>query len=167
MQSTAYTGNINSARIDVTQQHILGSIPANTSRHDVDVIMAKARDGIRAVENSNGSSTDKAAVRLRGHAHRYEEFSRTTDAKRRIEEFKTAIRNGSVISTAGGSATRREALRRRLDELLAVSACVTALKLGASSAGGSVSSKPQCSDVAAQVKSPRVSAWVASVRQSR
>src|SRR5688572_4303396 len=75
------------------------------------------RDGIQERQNSDGTITYRAQVRLRGHAPISKSFTRRTDAKRWIEETKTAIRNGTVTSTDAERTTLKEALERYLREV--------------------------------------------------
>jgi len=78
---------------------------------------AKRRDGIQERTNSDGSTTYRAQVRIRGHAPKTQSFTRRTDAKRWIEETKTAMRNGTVASTEAEHTTLKEALERYLREV--------------------------------------------------
>lgn len=76
----------------------------------------KLRDGIQARDNSDGSVTYRAQIRVRGHAPVSKSFARKTDAKRWIEETKTAMRNGTAVSTEAERTTLKEALERYLRE---------------------------------------------------
>jgi hypothetical protein len=51
---------------------------------------------------------------MRGFPHLSNTFTRKTDAKKWIEETKTAIRGGSMVSTEASRTTLKEALKRYL-----------------------------------------------------
>jgi len=78
---------------------------------------SKRRDSIQERTNSDGSTTYRAQVRIRGHAPLSKSFTRRTDAKRWIEESKVAMRNGSALSTEAERTTLKEALERYLREV--------------------------------------------------
>jgi integrase len=77
----------------------------------------KRRDGIQERTNGDGSITYRAQIRIRGHAPISKSFTRRTDAKRWIETTKTAMRNGSALSTEAERTTLSEALERYLREV--------------------------------------------------
>jgi integrase len=77
----------------------------------------KRRDGIQERENGDGSITYRAQIRIRGHAPISKSFTRRTDAKRWIETTKTAMRNGTALSTEAERTTLNEALERYLREV--------------------------------------------------
>jgi integrase len=74
------------------------------------------RDGIQERVSSDGSITYRAQIRMRGYAPISKSFARRTDAKRWVEETKTAIRAGTVLSTEADRTTLKEALERYLRE---------------------------------------------------
>jgi integrase len=78
----------------------------------------KRRDSIQERINSDGSTTYRAQVRIQGFASVSKSFSRRTDAKRWIEETKTAMRSGTFISTEADRTTLKEALERYLREVV-------------------------------------------------
>jgi integrase len=77
----------------------------------------KRRDGIQERVNSDGSTTYRAQIRVRGFAPISKSFTRRTDAKRWIEETKTAMRSGTLVSTEAERTTLTEALERYLREV--------------------------------------------------
>lgn len=79
--------------------------------------MTAKRDGIQEYTNGDGSVSYRAQVRMRGFPHLSKSFSRKTDAKRWIEETKTAIRGGNQVSTEATRTTLREALDRYKREI--------------------------------------------------
>jgi integrase len=79
--------------------------------------MASKRDGIQKRRNGDGSISFRAQIRMRGFPPLSKSFRRITDAKRWIEETKTAIRGGNALSTEGQRTTLREALERYLREV--------------------------------------------------
>ena len=78
----------------------------------------KRRDGIQERINSDGSTTYRAQVRVRGFPPVSKSFPRLTDARRWIEETKTAMRGGTFVSTEGERTTLNEALDRYLREVV-------------------------------------------------
>jgi integrase len=78
----------------------------------------KRRDSIQERINSDGSTTYRAQVRIQGFAPVSKSFTRRTDAKRWIEETKTAMRSGTFISTEADRTTLKEALERYLREVV-------------------------------------------------
>lgn len=79
--------------------------------------MASKRDGIQKRINGDGSISFRAQIRMRGFPQLSKNFRRRTDAKRWIEETKTAIRGGTAVSTEATRTTLREALERYLREI--------------------------------------------------
>jgi integrase len=79
--------------------------------------MTAKRDGIQEYTNGDGSISYRAQIRMRGFRHLSKSFRRRTDAKRWIEETKTAIRGGNAPSTEANRTTLREALERYLREI--------------------------------------------------
>ncbi|SRR6266581_524323 len=77
--------------------------------------MAKS-NGIQERENSNGTISYRAQIRMRGAPHLRKTFTRKTDARRWIEDTKASIRSGNVVSTEAQRTTLREALERYLRE---------------------------------------------------
>ena len=75
------------------------------------------RDGIQERRKSDGTASYRAQVRVRGFPPVGKTFRRKTDAKRWIEETKTAIRGGTMASTEAARTTLREALERFLKEV--------------------------------------------------
>jgi integrase len=79
--------------------------------------MSAKRDGIQERTNSDGSVAYRAQVRMRGFPPLSKSFTRKTDAKRWIEETKTAIRGGNQVSTEATRTTLRDALDRYKREI--------------------------------------------------
>lgn len=73
--------------------------------------------GIQERTNGDGTVSYRAQIRVRGFPHLSETFTRKTDAKKWIEDTKSAIRGGTAISTEAGRTTLREALERYLREV--------------------------------------------------
>ena len=67
--------------------------------------------------NGDGSTSYRAQIRVRGFAHLSKTFTRKTDAKKWIEETKTAIRGGNAPSTEAQRTTLKEALERYAREV--------------------------------------------------
>jgi len=72
----------------------------------------KRTPGIQKRINGDGSIVYRAQVRVRGFPHVSETFTRKTDAKKWIEDTKTAIRGGTAVSTEAARTTLREVLKR-------------------------------------------------------
>ena len=68
--------------------------------------------GIQTRRNGDGSTSYRAQIRVRGFPHLSKTFTRKTDARKWIEETKTAIRGGSMLSTEATRTTLKEALER-------------------------------------------------------
>jgi integrase len=79
--------------------------------------MSARRDGIQQRINGDGSVTYRAQVRMRGFSPLSKSFPRRTDAKRWIEDTKTAIRGGNQVSTEAMRTTLRDALERYKREI--------------------------------------------------
>ncbi len=75
------------------------------------------RDGIQKRTNGDGSISYRAQVRIRGFAPVSKTFTRITDAKRWVEETRTAMRNTGLLSTEAQRTTLREALERYQREI--------------------------------------------------
>jgi len=67
--------------------------------------------------NGDGSTSYRAQIRVRGFPHLSKTFNRKTDAKKWIEETKTAIRGGNAPSSEAQRTTLKEALERYLREV--------------------------------------------------
>src|SRR5450759_2290066 len=76
-----------------------------------------SRDGIQERRNYDGSISYRAQVRMRGFQPLSKTFRRKTDAKRWIEETKTKIRGGNMVSNEASRTTLREALNRYKKEI--------------------------------------------------
>jgi integrase len=68
--------------------------------------------GIQERRSSDGSTTYRAQIRVRGFPHLSKTFTRKTDARKWIEDTKVAIRGGSMVSTEATRTTLKEALER-------------------------------------------------------
>jgi len=79
--------------------------------------MTNKRDGIQQRINGDGSISYRAQIRMRGFPKLSKTFHRRTDAKRWVEETKTAARGGNLISTEATRTTLREALEHYLNEI--------------------------------------------------
>lgn len=75
------------------------------------------KQGIQKRLNSDGTTSYRAQIRIRGFAPQTKTFARLTDATRWVEETKTAMRNIGLLSTEAQRTTLEEALDRRLREL--------------------------------------------------
>jgi hypothetical protein len=71
------------------------------------------RDGTQKRTNGDGSTSYRAQVRIRGFAPVSKTFTRITDAKRWVEETKTAMRNTGLLSTEAQRTTLCESLRHK------------------------------------------------------
>jgi integrase len=78
---------------------------------------SKQRNCIREIHNADGSTAYKVQVVVRGHAPIYKRFTRRTDAKRYVDEMKTEIRRGNIVSTEAERTTLKEGLERLLREV--------------------------------------------------
>lgn len=77
----------------------------------------KNRDGIQERINSDGKTSYRAQIRMRGFPHVTKTFTRKTDAKKWIENTKASIRSGNAVSTEAQRTTLHEALERYLREI--------------------------------------------------
>jgi integrase len=76
--------------------------------------MGKSKGGIQERINSDGTKSYRAQIRLRGHEPISKTFARRTDAKAWIEQTRSAIRNGAVVSNEATRTTLKQALERVL-----------------------------------------------------
>ena len=74
--------------------------------------MARLGDGIEERRNSDGSTTYRVRIRLRGFPPKTRSFDRITDAKRWRREEEIALRAGTALSSAAERTTLKEALER-------------------------------------------------------
>ena len=79
--------------------------------------MARRSPGIQERRRRDGTIAYRAQVRVRGHVHLTETFDRKTDAQKWLEDTRSKIRGGAVVTTEAERTTLEEALTRYAREI--------------------------------------------------
>jgi integrase len=79
--------------------------------------MPRSTPGIQVRKNSDGTTSYRVQVRLRGHEHRTATFAKLTDAKDWRDKMRVAIKSGTAPSTEAEITTLDKALERYAREV--------------------------------------------------